>query len=134
MQDHVLEHCRRITQESRAEAQKHVKVTVNPTTGKRPPMSFSRTSIEKEKRQQLEGGQFLPEELSSQQQTAINRKLLKFLVINGISFRVINSPLFLAFVGSPNVNYNRAGRDHSDHPAALLSQLWIAAALAIMAS
>ena len=56
-------------------------------------------------------GQFLHGKLSKQQQTAINRKLLKFLIMNGISFNAVNSPFFLDYVGSLNVNYTPAGRD-----------------------
>ena len=51
LQDHVVEHCKSITQEDRAEAQKHVDVTINTTAGQRQPIGggpLSRTSIEKE--------------------------------------------------------------------------------------
>ena len=43
---------------------------------------------------------------------------MKLHVVNGISFRVVNSPFFLDFIGSLNVDNNPAGRDHSHHTPA----------------
>ena len=45
LRDHVLEHCKSITQENRAEALKQMEVTFKPTVGRRPPTSLSRTYI-----------------------------------------------------------------------------------------
>jgi len=51
-QDHVLERCESITQENRAEAQKHVEVTIKlkPTYGKSSPTYLSRMAMKKGKR------------------------------------------------------------------------------------
>jgi hypothetical protein len=115
LQDHVMEHCKKITRENRREAQKHVEAAIKPTAGKRPPTSLSRTSSKKEKKEQQDVGtgpmgQYLHGALNSRQQTAVNRKLLRFLVMNGIPFRAVDSPFFLDFVGSLNVMYAPAGR------------------------
>ena len=45
--------------------------------------------------------------MSKQQQTVTNRKLLKFLVMNGIPFGSVNTPFFLDFVASLNVKYSQ---------------------------
>jgi len=87
MQDHGLERCESVTQENKAEAQKHVEVIIKPTFGKSSPTSLSRAFMKKGKREQLEVGQSLHGKLSKQQQTAINRKSLMFIIINDTFFR-----------------------------------------------
>ena len=117
-QEHVLEKCKKITWEQRAEAEKRVEASVKPTAGKRPPTSLSRTTSKKD-RQEQQGvsspmGQYLHGNLTKHQQLAINRKLLRLVVTTGMSFRVVESPFFLDFVASLNVKYNPAG-EHRHH-------------------
>ena len=112
MEEHILQKCKKISQKDRKDAEANVKTNIKPTAGKRPATSLSRTSLKKE---QQDVGQFLHGKLTKQQQTVINRKLLKFLVMNGISFRAVNSPFFLDFVNSLNVNYIPAGREECHH-------------------
>jgi hypothetical protein len=114
LQDHILEHCKKVTQETRHVAEKHVQAAIKPTAGKRPPTSLSRTSSKKEKQEQQGAstgpmGKFLHAAVKPQQQIAVNRKLLRFLVLNGIPFRAVDSPFFLDFVGSLNITYTPAG-------------------------
>jgi len=80
LQDHVLEHCKSITQKNRGEAQNHVKVTIKPTAGERPFDCLSRTSMKKKRRKQLEVGHFRMESSVSSSPLSttrvVNRKLL----------------------------------------------------------
>jgi hypothetical protein len=115
MEEHILQKCKKISKEDRKDAEANVKINIKPTAGKRPATSLSRTSLKKEKRGQQDVGQFLHGKLTKQQQRVINRKLLKFLVMNGISFKAVNSPFFLDFVNSLNVNYIPAGREECHH-------------------
>ena len=91
---------------------KQVKVALKPTASKRLPSSFSCTSIQKEKREQLEVGQSCIAG-SRQQFTGtlheVPRREWHF-------FMVVNSPFFLDSIGSLNVSYTPAGRDHSHPP------------------
>jgi hypothetical protein len=76
MEEHILQKCKKISQEDRKDAEANVKINIKPTAGKRPATSLSRTSLKKEKRGQQDVGQFLHGKLTKQQQTVINRKLL----------------------------------------------------------
>ena len=104
-----------VSLEIRRDAVKHVQAVVKKTAGKRPAPSLSRESSKREKKEQYMGStgrmdQYLHAPLKGPQQTAINRKLLRFIVMEGISFRAVNSPWFLDPVGSLNVTYKPAGR------------------------
>ncbi len=80
LQDHVVEHCKSITQEDRAEAQKHVDVTIKhnswpeATNWRGAPQPYL---YREGMRRQLDVGQSLLGKHASQQ-TAINRKSLMY--------------------------------------------------------
>ncbi len=72
MEEHILQKCKKISQEDRKGAEANVKTKIKPIAGERPATSLSFTSLKKEQ----DVGQFLHGKLNKQQQTVINRKLL----------------------------------------------------------
>ena len=103
LKEHILHECKKISPEDRSTALDEVEVALSKTAVKRPPASLSRTSLKKGKKQQSVVDHLHPT-ITLEQQKAINRQLLKLLVMGGISFRVVDSPFFLDFVGSLNIN------------------------------
>lgn len=71
LEDHIIEHCKKIPLEQRRDALSHVTATIKPTSSKRPATSLSRASMKRHRQQDV--GQFLHGKLSRQQQTVINR-------------------------------------------------------------
>ena len=107
MRKHLLFACKKITPEVKAEIETHIrKQAINLEK----PTSASRKVLKREAGQTPLSQHFDLKGITPNEQKQLDTKLVRMLVMNGVSFSVVQSPWFLDFLQALRPTYIPAGQ------------------------